>query len=681
MAPDQASLDAARKLLKPAAWPTLAADGAGLTWGEAQGSGATPYRVVISEVDAGFKCTCPSRKFPCKHALALMWLRAEGKQAFAAADPPAWVQDWLSRRRGPSSTPKATADAPGPRSQLLRQMARSILSLIPRPRPAPRRSANATGRSAKRPSGPGSTKLDLWLEDQLERGAAAFVPDAASACRTMAQRLVDAKAGALATRLDALPTRSSRVVRSRPARALRWRSWVSCTSSLRPIAAGSSRAHALREDVRQMIVWTRSQDDLLADSRALRATGSWHVFATRNVVQPDRLRRLETWLLRAGEPAGLRYALLLDFLPLAGSYHASAYRLDDVIQASSSSSARRFPQPRPARRQSGPTVQGGGMPPLPDLSLAAAYSEYQALLAVRPWLDEWPLAFRGAALRRREETYHLVDGEAGLALADGAGAGSRLWALSHAERVDGVGLWDGRHLRLAQASTDLGRWWTRDRVQAQDRGHACLPGGSRTSTPRPRRLERLACRRSQGRVEGGRPAGAGPPAGAASNACPLRRGASPDGTATAAARAASPAVPEAVGPRQSCRAPPGPLAAGMALALERLFMAPHPYDFHRLEPFLRAHAERLGPMSRPGSIGTASRRPDTPSSMSPPSPTRPGPRRRQPHGSAMFRSVASPTRSRRARSSRRYGSERRQMCACGCSGRCGPGSASRIDRS
>ena len=91
LAPDQAALDAARKLLKPATWPTLACDETGLVWGEAQGSGATPYRVVISEADAGYKCTCPSRKFPCKHSLALRWMRAEGKAVFASATPPQWV--------------------------------------------------------------------------------------------------------------------------------------------------------------------------------------------------------------------------------------------------------------------------------------------------------------------------------------------------------------------------------------------------------------------------------------------------------------------------------------------------------------------------------------------------------------------------------------------------------------
>ncbi|MGB6721585.1 MAG: SWIM zinc finger family protein, partial [Terracidiphilus sp.] len=79
IAPDQASLSAARKLLKPGVWSGLQSDGAELAWGECQGSGATPYRVAISETDAGYKCTCPSRKFPCKHCLALMWMRAEGK--------------------------------------------------------------------------------------------------------------------------------------------------------------------------------------------------------------------------------------------------------------------------------------------------------------------------------------------------------------------------------------------------------------------------------------------------------------------------------------------------------------------------------------------------------------------------------------------------------------------------
>src|ERR1700722_8245470 len=116
LAPDQASLAAARKLMKPSYWPTLT-EGEGLAWGECQGSGATPYRVVINEADAGYKCTCPSRKFPCKHTLALMWMRADRSAAFASASVPDWVKDWMSRRRGTATAPSKTEDEAQPKSR------------------------------------------------------------------------------------------------------------------------------------------------------------------------------------------------------------------------------------------------------------------------------------------------------------------------------------------------------------------------------------------------------------------------------------------------------------------------------------------------------------------------------------------------------------------------------------
>ena len=86
-------------MLKPAKWPLRACSGA-LSWGECQGSGANPYRVVADTEDGGSKCTCPSRKFPCKHALGLMWMFVEDSAAFPSGDVPDWVSDLMGRRRG-----------------------------------------------------------------------------------------------------------------------------------------------------------------------------------------------------------------------------------------------------------------------------------------------------------------------------------------------------------------------------------------------------------------------------------------------------------------------------------------------------------------------------------------------------------------------------------------------------
>ena len=45
-----------------------------------------------------FKCSCPSRKFPCKHGLALLLLQAQDASRFTAPQS-ALVREWLASRR------------------------------------------------------------------------------------------------------------------------------------------------------------------------------------------------------------------------------------------------------------------------------------------------------------------------------------------------------------------------------------------------------------------------------------------------------------------------------------------------------------------------------------------------------------------------------------------------------
>lgn len=60
-------------------------------WAECAGSGKNPYRTSIdfslSETAPTCRCSCPSRQFPCKHALGLMYEIMAGK-LFAAAELP-----------------------------------------------------------------------------------------------------------------------------------------------------------------------------------------------------------------------------------------------------------------------------------------------------------------------------------------------------------------------------------------------------------------------------------------------------------------------------------------------------------------------------------------------------------------------------------------------------------------
>src|SRR5437588_8586551 len=95
LAPDASSLAAGKKLAAGRDWRALGHDERAL-WGECQGSALYQVRVDLGDLSA--KCTCPSRKFPCKHALGLMLKAAGDASSIAAAAPPDWVAEWLARR-------------------------------------------------------------------------------------------------------------------------------------------------------------------------------------------------------------------------------------------------------------------------------------------------------------------------------------------------------------------------------------------------------------------------------------------------------------------------------------------------------------------------------------------------------------------------------------------------------
>src|SRR6185369_6788261 len=76
LAPDASAQRAARGLAGDKPWlETAVSTGDDLpptVWGLCQGSGSTPYQTAIDLTEPAFKCNCPSRKLPCKHALALL---------------------------------------------------------------------------------------------------------------------------------------------------------------------------------------------------------------------------------------------------------------------------------------------------------------------------------------------------------------------------------------------------------------------------------------------------------------------------------------------------------------------------------------------------------------------------------------------------------------------------------
>lgn len=381
-APDQAALKAAGGLLKPAKWPLRAIDTAGtLVWGECQGSGANPYRVMADLSDLGSKCTCPSRKFPCKHALALLWMLADDPGPFLAAPIPEWVTEWLGRRRK-GAAPAARSSTDGSIDDALTEAE----AAPPDPKVEARRAAASERRTTDTRAAilDATRELDSWIEDQLRTGISAFLGDHQTRCRRIAARLVDGKAAGLASRIDEMPARLMTLrATEQPEAAIvelaklallvrAWRSQPDQPGIAREIAAAESR------------------DDLLQNANGIRVTGTWEALGDRITTRRDGLVSHATWLFRRSADAAdmPRFAVLLDYYPASAGRRSTALGSGDAFEGE----VIFYPDRQPLRAILGErqAVPSGALPP-DNLPAADLLSGWRDRLAAAPWAQEHPV--------------------------------------------------------------------------------------------------------------------------------------------------------------------------------------------------------------------------------------------------------------------------------------------------
>jgi hypothetical protein len=300
----------------------------------------------------------------------------------------------------------------------------------------------------------GLDELDRWLADRIEAGLAAFPATAAQKCEKFARRLVDAKAGGLAARIEQFPSGMLALPE-----ALRAEFALEAMAQWRLIAQAYRRREELppllAADARQAVGWTLTREALLAEPTAPRAKGRWLVVATLSEAQPDRLRRLETWLARLDEGAPA-FAVLMDFVPLAGGASVGfGFSPGESFEAELVFHPSQAPLRAIVAAQNGATLRDRSAALAPRRDLSGALDAYDDALSLSPWLGAWPLATRDVEVRGAGKALWLCDatGPEALPLKDDAAA-----PLVGAGTISMFGLWDGRRFAPAFAETALGRW-------------------------------------------------------------------------------------------------------------------------------------------------------------------------------------------------------------------------------
>ena len=114
-APNPAAAENGRKLSKKGSFSLRCQtqDG-GLYWAQCAGSGKTPYRVSIDWTvpEAPVcRCSCPSRQFPCKHALGLMFEQLAGKP-FETAEIPQDIAEKRAKQAARAAKKEESAGSP-----------------------------------------------------------------------------------------------------------------------------------------------------------------------------------------------------------------------------------------------------------------------------------------------------------------------------------------------------------------------------------------------------------------------------------------------------------------------------------------------------------------------------------------------------------------------------------------
>jgi len=416
LAPDASSAKAGRGLAGPRKWITLGTDDQAI-WGECQGSGSKPYQVQIDLAtgDLAYRCSCPSRKLPCKHTLGLLLLRASEAAEFTATTPPDWVSDWLAKRAQTAQKRAAKHDQP----QMVDTEAQAK-------------------RTAKREAkiSAGLQELEQWLHDLIRQGLADLPGRPMSFWFTPAGRMVDAQAPGVARML--------RDMAGIPNSGTGWQSrLLERFGRLHLLIEGFKRLDTLpaatQADIRTALGLTIREDDL-RNEPGIR--DHWLVLG-QQVEKEENLTVQRTWLW--GQTSH-RPALLLSFAAFNQTldhsllpnsrleaelvFYPGAVPLRAAVKA-------RYTPPEPLN----PTT----LPALPTIS--AATGAYAAALAANPWIERYPFLLRDVTIIRQGNRWAARDSANDtLPFPPGFQDGWQFLARSGGHPALLAGEWDGKHL-------------------------------------------------------------------------------------------------------------------------------------------------------------------------------------------------------------------------------------------
>jgi hypothetical protein len=174
VAPDQFTLRASQGIAKQTKWVALHQDGQTL-WGIFPNGKRKDGQTAVFLPSSSVTCSCNSRKFPCRHQLALLQIWQQQNSLFTPMPLETQLAIWATREQQRHSRTADEAKQSLPKQPPPQQMAQLKTGLH---------------------------ELELWLTDMVRHGLATLPERPKTYWVTMANRLIDAQAPTLAQQVQ-----------------------------------------------------------------------------------------------------------------------------------------------------------------------------------------------------------------------------------------------------------------------------------------------------------------------------------------------------------------------------------------------------------------------------------------------------------------------------------------------
>ena len=421
LAPDDSTLNRAESLANPRRWIYIERNERTL-WGECSGSGKEAYRAIVDMTGPAYKCSCPVKRFPCKHTLALLLLAADNNAThFGKNPPPQYVTEWLDAR---DRRQVAKAE---PRTE--EQKAKSDAT------------KNKTRDERLDLMRDGVTDLQNRLLDMIRDGLADLEKAPPQYFQDFGARMVDAKLGSLSKRIKGWAS----LCQTHP------EDWyerlLAEIGSLYLLTKAFQNFDALNEPLQAEIMAQMGvsikKEDLLSQTGLV---DDWLVLGQIETTEEDNLTSRRVWL--RGRESG-KTVLILDFAFGAMGFGSAwlngfVYRTEVVF----------YPAAYLLR------VVTKGIEPAQPFSQIIGYQDfthffesYSMALASNPWLHAYPVLLAQVIPIFSEGQFFLIDknkktldlGDV-ISSKDKKAIGWKLLALSGGNPVSVFGEWDGKKL-------------------------------------------------------------------------------------------------------------------------------------------------------------------------------------------------------------------------------------------